>query len=62
MGLVSFLVAVVAGAALAGGVGAVVVAQNHPDKVMERQQEQLQEQGQPLKQASEPDVLDYGSR
>lgn len=55
MGLVSFVVAMVAGAALAGGVGAVVVAQNHPDKVVE----QRLEQG---KKAEEPQVLDYGSR
>jgi hypothetical protein len=55
VGLVSFLVAVVAGAALAGGVGAVVVAQNHPDKVVEQRQEQGQK-------AAEPEVLDYGSR
>lgn len=62
MGLVSFLVAVVAGAALAGGVGVVVVEQVHPDKVLVRELKKLeQEQGAPQK-ASEPVVLDYGSR
>ncbi|MFS8096843.1 hypothetical protein LFM09_06840 [Lentzea alba] len=62
MGLVSFLVAVVAGAAFAGGVGMVVVDRNHPDKVMERAQEELVEQGQKVQPALTPKVLDYGNR
>jgi len=53
--LVSVLVAIVAGAALAGGVGVVVVAQNSPDKAVEQRIEEGQK-------AEEPVVLDYGSR
>ncbi|WP_329792432.1 hypothetical protein V1227_11125 [Lentzea sp. DG1S-22] len=55
MELVSVLVAIVAGAALAGGVGVLVVEQNKPDKVIE----QRLDEGV---QAQEPEVLDYGSR
>ncbi|MDX8147368.1 hypothetical protein SK854_35025 [Lentzea sp. BCCO 10_0061] len=55
MELVSVLVAIVAGAALAGGVGVIVVEQNSPDKVVEQRIEQGQK-------AEEPVVLDYGSR
>ncbi|WP_439656750.1 hypothetical protein ACSHWB_30670 [Lentzea sp. HUAS TT2] len=55
MELVSVLVAIVAGAALAGGVGVVVVAQNSPDKAVEQRIEEGQK-------AQEPVVLDYGSR
>ncbi|GLY47811.1 hypothetical protein [Lentzea sp. NBRC 102530] len=55
MELVSVLVAIVAGAALAGGVGVIVVEQNSPDKVVE----QRIEEGV---RAQEPEVLDYGSR
>ncbi|GHH40049.1 hypothetical protein [Lentzea cavernae] len=55
MELVSVLVAIVAGAALAGGVGAIVVEQNHPDKVVEQRIDEGVK-------AQEPEVLDYGSR
>ena len=55
MELVSVLVAIVAGAALAGGVGVIMVEQNKPDKVIE----QRLDEGV---QAQEPEVLDYGSR
>ncbi|SDF40039.1 hypothetical protein SAMN05216553_101448 [Lentzea fradiae] len=55
MELVSVLVAIVAGAALAGGVGVLVVEQNHPDKVIEQRIEEGVK-------AVEPEVLDYGKR
>ncbi|MGW6441580.1 hypothetical protein [Lentzea sp. NPDC055074] len=55
MELVSVLVAIVAGAALAGGVGVIVVEQNNPDKVVEQRIEEGQK-------AVAPEVLDYGSR
>ncbi|GLZ28653.1 hypothetical protein Lesp02_08430 [Lentzea sp. NBRC 105346] len=51
MGVVVTLLVVLAGAGIAGGVGAIVVNTQHPDKVVELQQ-----------QAAEPEVIDYGSR
>lgn len=50
MGVVVTLLVVLAGAGVATGVGALVVDRNHPDRVVE------------LQQQSEPDVLDYGDR
>ncbi|WP_186762690.1 hypothetical protein [Lentzea tibetensis] len=50
MGVVVVLLVVLAGVGVAGGVGAIVVNQNHPDRVVE------------LQQQAEPEVIDYGSR
>ena len=60
MGLVSFVVAVVAGAALAGGAGVVLVNQVHPDKVIVEQDKARQQQGLPP--LAEPEILEYGTR
>lgn len=50
MGVVVTLLVVLASAGIATGVGVIVVEKNHPDKVVE------------LQQQAEPEVIDYGSR